>query len=494
MLPYKSIIRIDRSSGQALYLQISNEILKRITEGVISSGHKLPSSRQLSELLQINRRTVIAAYEELETQGWIETIAHRGSFVSDKLPLLKQKYFLASELEREPESGKNGWLPNKYDFLTKRSDEHFETKLTIDAGYPDVRLAPARELSRNLNALSRSKRYLSLMNYSDQFSGDVKLREALIQNLAETRSIHINLNQIFVTRGSLMAFNLLFQLLLEPGDSVVAQISFKVVNQIIEVHGGQLVKVGIDDEGIDVDAIEAVCQQKKIRAVFVMPHHNNPTTVTLSAKRRMKLLTLAQKYQFAIIEDDYDYDFHFNSSPILPMISADRFGNVIYVGSLSKTIAPGLRMGYVVASEEIIQQLSALSRIMDCHGNHSLERAVAVLYQDGDIRRYLKKSLRLYRQRRDLFCQTLQEHLGDKVQFQVPEGGLAVWVHFTDELSIRDIRQQTLELGLRLPKTVFQDERGNDINAIRMGFASLNDDEMNESITVLAKVIGKAYE
>ena len=169
------------------------------------------------------------------------------------------------------------------------------------------------------------------------------------------------------------------------------------------------------------------------------------------------------------------------------MFSADRFGNVIDVGSLSKTITPGLRMGYVVASEEIIQQLSALSRIMDCHGNHSLERAVAILYQDGDIRRYLKKSLRLYRQRRDLFCQTLQEHLGDKVQFQIPEGGLAVWVHFTNGCSVREIRQRALKLGLRLPKTVFQDEQGNDVNAIRMGFASLNDEEMKEAIKLLVE-------
>ncbi|MEM9831542.1 MAG: PLP-dependent aminotransferase family protein [Bacteroidota bacterium] len=482
------MIRIDRSSEQAIYLQISNEILKRITEGTITSGHKLPSSRQLSELLQVNRRTVIAAYEELETQGWIETISHRGSFVSHELPVLHQKHFSTFEVENIPENNKNSWLPNKFDFLTEKAEEYFKIKHTIDAGYPDVRLAPARELSRNLNALSRSKRSLSLMNYSDQFGGDIKLREALIQNLAETRSIHINPNQIFVTRGSLMAFNLLFQLLLEPGDSVVvAQISFKVVNQIIQVHGGQLVKVDIDEEGIDVDAIETVCQRKKIRAVFVMPHHNNPTTVTLSAKRRMKLLQLAQKYQFAIIEDDYDYDYHFSSSPILPMTSADRFENVIYVGSLSKTIAPGLRMGYVVASEEIIRQLSTLSRIVDCHGNHSLERAVAILYQDGDIRRYLKKSLRLYRQRRDLFCKTLREYLGGKVQFQAPEGGLAVWVHFTDGRGVKEIRQRALKLGLRLPKTVFQDEQRNDINAIRMGFASLNDKEVNEAIKLLTK-------
>ncbi|MEM6842579.1 MAG: PLP-dependent aminotransferase family protein [Bacteroidota bacterium] len=488
MLPYKSMIRIERSSEQAIYLQISNEILKRITEGTITSGHKLPSSRQLSELLQVNRRTVIAAYEELETQGWIETISHRGSFVSHELPVLHQKHFSTFGVENVPENNKNSWLPNKFDFLTERAEGHFKIKHTIDAGYPDVRLAPARELSRNLNALARSKRYASLMNYSDQFNGDIKLREALIQNLAETRSIHINPNQIFVTRGSLMAFNLLFQLLLEPGDSVVvAQISFKVVNQIIQVHGGQLVKVDIDEEGIDVDAIETVCQRKKIRAVFVMPHHNNPTTVTLSAKRRMKLLQLAQKYQFAIIEDDYDYDYHFSSSPILPMTSADRFENVIYVGSLSKTIAPGLRMGYVVASEETIRQLSTLSRIVDCHGNHSLERAVAILYQDGNIRRYLKKSLRLYRQRRDLFCKALQERLGDKVQFQVPEGGLAIWVHFTGGRNVKEIRQQALKLGLRLPKTVFQDEQRNDINAIRMGFASLNDKEVNEAIKLLTK-------
>ncbi|MEN0049670.1 MAG: PLP-dependent aminotransferase family protein, partial [Bacteroidota bacterium] len=199
----------------------------------------------------------------------------------------------------------------------------------------------------------------------------------------------------------------------------------------------------------------------------------------------MQLLMLAQKYRFAIIEDDYDYDFHFERSPILPMASSDTVGSVIYVGSLSKTIAPGLRTGYIVAPKNLITAISQISRNMDCHGNHALERAIAILYQDGEIKRYHKKSLLIYLKRRDLFCQLLREQLGDIVQFEVPKGGLAVWVKFDGRYPVQVIKRRALELGLRLPKSIFKNMDSKKVNAIRMGFASLEEEEMREAVEIL---------
>jgi len=287
-----------------------------------------------------------------------------------------------------------------------------------------------------------------------------------------------------------MAFYLIFKVLLKEGDKVIiGDVSFKVANRLVEMNQGELVRVPVDKEGIDVDAIEKNCRKTPIKAVFVMPHHHNPTTVTLTAKRRMQLLMLAEKYRFAIIEDDYDYDFHFERSPILPMASSDTVGSVIYVGSLSKTIAPGLRTGYIVAPKNLIAAISQISRNMDCHGNHALERAIAILYQDGEIKRYHKKSLVVYHKRRDLFCQLLKEQLGDLVQFEIPKGGLAVWVKFDEKYLAEEIKQRALELGLRLPKSIFKNINGEKINAIRMGFASLEEEEMREAVALLQQAI-----
>ncbi len=490
MLPYKTIISVDRVSSVPLYLQVCNEFIKKISCGEISSGLKLPGSRKLSELLGVNRRTIISAYEELEAQGWLEVKPNQGCFVSSKLPITKGQQ-LEGGIQRDHKTESIFELNDQLDFLeyyTPPKTSGFE--LVIDAGYPDVRLAPMRSLTKNINGIMNGKRSVKLLNYSDSFNGDLLLRNQVVNYLAETRSINVSTKNVMITRGSLMAFSNIFRVLLKQGDKViVGDVSFKVANDIIRIAGGDLVKVPLDNQGIDVDAIEEVCKRERIRAVFIMPHHHNPTTVSLSAERRMKLLMLAEQYRFAIIEDDYDYDFHYNSSPILPMSSSDRSGSVIYVGSLSKTVAPGLRTGFIVAPQNFIRELSRLSRFIDCHGNMALERAIAILFEEGEIRRHMKKALKAYRVRRDLFCKLLKEKLGALVSFQVPEGGLAVWVTFDLSIDLSKLREVTIKKGLLISKSVFSDIEGNKLNAIRMGFASLNEKEIEEAIDLLKESV-----
>lgn len=492
MLPYKTIIAINRDCGVPLYLQICNEFIKKISAGAIASGLKLPGSRKLSELLEVNRRTVISAYEELEAQGWLEVKPNQGAFISSKIPITHGQPLEGGILYDHKEQSVFD-LNEKLDFL-----EHYQQpdaakpELVIDAGYPDVRLAPLRAMTKHMNGIITGKRSVKLLNYSDSFNGDSLLRKEVVKYLAETRSINVSIDNIMITRGSLMGFFNIFQVLLSKGDRViVGDVSFRVANDIIRIAGGDLVKVPLDEDGIDVDAIEKTCQEGSVRAVFIMPHHHNPTTVSLSAERRMKLLILAERYRFAIIEDDYDYDFHYNSSPILPMASSDRSGSVIYVGSLSKTVAPGLRTGFIVAPSNFIKELSRLSRFIDCHGNMAQERAIAMLFEEGEIRRHMKKALKTYHIRRDLFCQLLKEKLGDLVSFKVPDGGLAVWATFDDAVNLDLLRETTLKNGLLISKSVFADAEGNRLNAIRMGFASLNEKEITEAMEILKTSVKK---
>ncbi|MEN0007039.1 MAG: PLP-dependent aminotransferase family protein, partial [Bacteroidota bacterium] len=328
-----------------------------------------------------------------------------------------------------------------------------------------------------------------LMTYHQAYQGDIQLRRALAKYLTETRGIHVEVSNILITRGSLMAFYLLFQNLLSPGDKViVGNPGFNEAHNSIRLAQGQLVRVAVDEEGMDVDAVERICEKERIRAVYIVPHHHYPTTVALSAERRMRLLLLAERYGFAIIEDDYDYDFHYSSSPVLPMASSDYAGTVAYVGSFSKTIAPSLRIGFIVAPEALIQALTKFSRFVDSHGNTALERAVAMLFANGEINRHLKKATTIYRNRRDHCCAMLQKELGPFIDFNVPEGGLAVWVKFKPPLSIQQLHQKAAQIGLRFPDTHLFCPPNETLNATRIGFASRTPEEMTNAIKLLQQL------
>ncbi len=163
-----------------------------------------------------------------------------------------------------------------------------------------------------------------------------------------------------------MGIFLASSVIISPGDEVIVGVpGYDMANITFQQLGAKLIYVPVDEDGIDVNAIEKLCEKKKIRMMYVIPHHHNPTTVTLSPERRMHLLKLATKHRFAIIEDDYDYDFHYSSKPIMPMASYDNRGNVIYIGTLTKTFAPAVRLGFVVAPKEFIQTVTYFRKNID---------------------------------------------------------------------------------------------------------------------------------
>lgn len=222
--------------------------------------------------------------------------------------------------------------------------------------------------------------------------------------------------------------------------------------------------------------------------VYVIPHHHNPTTVTLITERRVKLLQLAAKYKFAVIEDDYDYDFHYSSKPIMPMASIDAGGSVIYVGTMTKTLAPSIRFGFMVASEAFIRSATALRKYIDTQGDSLMENALASMFEDGTMTRHIKKSVNLYRARRDNFCKLLATGLGEKILFKVPEGGMSVWVNFL-ATDLKKVAPQAHVHGLVMRDGTDYDTDQMRYNSIRIGFASLNQDEQQRAVIILKKVI-----
>jgi len=488
VLPFKTLIAIDKTAAAPVYQQIANSFVRLIRDSVIQPGSSLPASREMALLLQVHRKTVVAAYEELYAQDWIETIPRKGVRVSQHLPEIKPRTFKAVSKISGYE-GTTGFGFKKmisHPPLTIRTGPH---RLVINDGFPDARIAPVDSLLKEYRRLFHRPAIQRRFMFEDR-TGSANLREALARFLSDTRGLNISVQNILISHGAQMAIYMAAKLVLKPGSTVVVgEPNYFMANDIFQQFGAKLQRVAVDENGIDVDAIEKICKKKKPGLLYIIPHHHHPTTVTLSANRRMKLLQLIRAYKLPVIEDDYDYDFHYSSSPILPLASADHGGNVIYIGSLTKTLASFIRIGYMVAPENFIQEAAELRKLIDIRGDNLLEEALAVLFNNGTMQRHLKKSVKLYHQRRDMLCSLLEKEISGIVSFTKPAGGMALWARFNKMHSLPAIARRASAQGLYMSDGSAYNLGTVNYNALRMGFASLNEKEMEEAISILKKVV-----
>ena len=485
MLPYKSLIQIDRNASVSLYIQVCNNFISLITSGTLQPSDILPSSRILAELIGINRNTIKLAYEELISQGWAESIERKGVFVLSKLPVISKTIL--------PEPGKNSpqasflWTNNFKNSIPSMSLQ--QSILAIDDGFPDVRLAPVDQLMREYRSLSRKFYGKSFLKYGSS-KGSEHLRISICNYLSHTRGLVVSSEDIVITKGSQMGIYLAAQLLLQPSDYIAVGMSnYASADDTFRHTGANLLRIPVDHNGMDVDYLEETLQSKKIKAVYIIPHHHCPTTVTTSMERRLKLLKLAKEYRFAIIEDDYDFDFHYDNKPYLPLASIDHNQNVIYIGSVTKTFAPALRIGFMVGPSAFIEAASSLRELIDRQGDTLLEEAFAVMFDNGEMERHFRKSLKIYKQRRNLFCQLLKSDFNDEIEFKIPEGGLAVWANFDKKIDIIKMSENALKQGLFIGDGNFYKNESFSTNGLRMGFASLKEIEMTEALGILKKIV-----
>lgn len=487
MLPWKSIIQIQNEGDCPVYLQIANAICGEIKKGHLGPGVKLPGTRQLSELIDVHRKTIVRAFEELDAQGWIEMRPSQGTFTSRDLPEINPRKLAAGQERPKsfaPATGYHVPVNN----LIKAPVSPLRNITGFHDG-PDPRIAPVDEIAKAYRAVLLKNVNLKYTSYVET-AGTTRFRKILSEHLNDSRGLQSTYENIIVTRGSTMGLFLITSVLFSKGDNViVGDTSYYYSDHLFINAGMQLVRVPVDDCGIDVDAIEKICSRKKIKAVHITSHHHYPTTVTLSAARRMRLLALAEKFGFIIIEDDYDYDYHYCSSPILPLVSADTKGMVIYIGTLSKTLAPGIRTGYVIAPVNLILELARLRQVIDTQGDPILELALADLFEDGTIRRHMKKSLQEYRQRRDFVCNALAQLRPAIIDFKIPDGGLAIWAKFHRSVPLPPLAEKMKTRGVILSNGLIHDTGPVSFNATRIGFGWMTQSEAANALDILSSTI-----
>lgn len=480
-VPFASLLQIDRTSSTPVYLQLANQLINAIQRRYIAGGTQLPGTRQLAQLLHIHRNTAVAVYQELEAQGWMETRPNKGSFIIGEPQARPQKWKSDLQLFQYPtQTGFNFQRSSLLDNIIETPS----TRLHLNDGLPDIRLTQIEELSRQYSAALKRKINRKQLGYLNQ-EGSEFLRWQLANYLNLTRGLHIGANNLLLTRGTEMSVYIAARALLQPNDIVVVgSPGYFSINMILQQTGAKIKTVPVDHDGISVEAVQALCEKKSPRLLYITPHHHYPTTASLSAQRRIDLLKLAAQYRFIILEDDFDYDFHFTKAPVLPLASADTNGMVVYTGVFGKSLAPGFRTGFIVAPENLIQELRKHLQVLDKLGDPLLQQVLGELIEDGAIHRYIKKSVQVYAQRRDTAAALLQQQLSRSLKFDLPNGGLAFWLNWTHPINLLQLARKCNANALFIPRTILYQQANS--TALRFGFGHLNEAEMKEATAILA--------
>lgn len=470
MSTWKPTIFLDAASAEPIYLQIAHALMREITRGRLNPGDALPGYRTLGEQLGISRNTVMAAYRELQAEGWVVSTPGEGSVVAPNPPTRVPG-------EEAPGSPAMGFdLPQAGGTEAPAASASL---LKVASGLPDPRLLPGAELARAYRRALTLNAQANLLIEDPQ--GHPKLREALARMLASTRGIPAQPDQIIVTRGSQMALFLAAQALLNPGDSVVVEaLGHRGAWEAFAQAGARCLPIPVDEQGLRVEALAELLRSEPTRAVFVTPDRHYPTLVPLAQERRVRLMELAREHRFAVLESAQDTEFHFDGRPLAPLAAADPSGVVVHVGTLSKIFSPNLRLGFVHGPKPLVKRMTALRQALDRQGDMVLERAFAELIEDGEIHRHLNRMHLIYRKRRDALCEALQRHLGDRLTFKVPQGGLALWAEVAEGIDVDRWSARALEGGVAFrPGRQFAFD-GSPVQGLRLGFSNYSEPELEE--------------
>ncbi len=461
---------VDRNLHKAIYAQIVDGIIAAIQNGSLQPGTALPGTRQLCAELNVNRNTVVRAFELLSAKGWISSTERHGTIVSKTLPLA-----VSSE---------------KKQAITGDNAENFRCgQIFFDDGIPDIIHSPINELARAYRRIFKQKVRWQIMNFSNKL-GDMHFREALSSMLNRNRQMRTSPRQLCITRGSQMALFLTAHCLLKKDDVILVENpGFRPAWETFIHAGAKIIPVEVEADGISVDAVEQIARQTTVKAIYLTPHHQYPTTVTLSRDKRLRLIELSNREGFTIIEDDYDNEFHFGLRPIMPIAAHEEIHNYVYIGTFSKLIAPAIRVGYIYSSTAFIDKVGELRKIMDMQGDNFMEQALLDLITSGELRRHQKRMVEVYRKKRDLFASMIDKHLHEKVKYTVPTGGLAFWLVPTrDKTDLYKVREQANTSFVNFyPPDRFS--FFTPVCGIRIGYASLSSEELETGITVLGKYL-----
>jgi GntR family transcriptional regulator/MocR family aminotransferase len=481
-------ITVDATSSVPLYRQIEDWYRRAIADGSLVPGTKLPAIRQLSDELGVSRITVERAYAELMADGVVEGRGSGGTVVTDRPAVVERP---RPRWQTEALSLRSGVAsaPNTRGVVRSSVDDGV---IDLSGGLGDPGLFDLAGFNRVLNIV-RLRDGVDALDYGDP-QGYGPLRQ-VISGILGAQGLRSPADRILVTAGSQQAITLVASCLLRPGDAVLVEgPTYNSALDLFRVLGLAVVEVPVDARGMRLDlAAEAIARHRP-RLIYTMPTYQNPTGVSMDLARRRGLLELAIRHDIPILEDDFVGDLRFEGRGLPPLKALDQGGHVVYVSTFSKMLLPGLRTGYLVVDGPVFDLLAEHKRLTDLACATLIQRSLAEYVGVGRYQTHLKRSVRLYRDRRDALVAALGRH-APHLDFSVPAGGLFLWVKLGDEgrgdpvRGPSDFAARALAAGVKLaPGGPFFADPARGAAFGRLNFAAHGTDVLEEAARRLGKL------
>lgn len=485
---WKQLLQRSARENMSLQGQIREMLVAAILDGHLPAGVPIPSSREMAEQLGVARNTVVLAYQQLADEGFLVSRQRSGHFVNTDM--------VAARLRMRSRPGEGAAAPATVDWSKRFQQRPSRQRSIIKPAdwqrypYPflygqfDAALFPTADWRE---CCIKSLSVLDIRDWApDQIARD---DESLVQQIRTRvlprRGVWASADEIVVTVGAQHALYMIADLLVREGTRVgIEEPGYPDARNIFASRTSELAPLPVDAEGLPVT--EAL---RGLDFVYTTPNHQCPTTVTMPLERREALLKMADEADFIIIEDDYESENRFDGEPIPALKSLDRSNRVIYVGSLSKTLAPGLRVGYVVGPAELIAELRALRRLMLRHPTAYVQRAFALFLSLGHYDALLRRLAAVQRERAAVLRAALAQHL-PQCSVMPASGGGSCWVSLPEPLNATELAEQARDRGVLIePGEVFFMAEPPPARHFRMGYSSIVPPAIEPGVRALAELV-----
>jgi len=480
-------IALDRTHPDPLYLQLVKALEEGIRNGRFKPGDALPGTRAMAELLGVNRNTTLAAYRELEAEGWIEVAPDRGTFVALKLPFVLEA---PTGISAQDSASWKRTTPRSEPFFQPGAPAVESFQLIPDS--TDLRLTPTEAIHRAYGRVLKLHPERLLQPGWDP-RGLLDLRQSLCKMLGDMRGLSIEAGNLLLTRGLMSTLNLVSRVLFAPGEAVAVENPgmFRVA-EAFRAAGARLFAVPVDAHGLDVVALEALLILEPIRLLYLSANPQHPTQVVLDPARRKRLLDLSRAHGFRILEGDLGLGFHREKNPSLPLASEDPHGRVLYFGSFEQILAPGLQVGFLAGESGLIKTLAQQRQLVDWPGNLVQEATIEETLRDGEIVRHLRRIRKLTDERRETMVDRLLFHLHPAISLKNPREGLSLWIRVAEDVPLEAWCERCLANGVVFYPGSLYDLHRQNLPHICLGFAAHDLDEQNEACKRMAVALVEA--
>lgn len=496
------LLNLDRKSNTPLFRQVFEQLKHLIEENTLKPGFRMPPTRALAEKHGVNRSTVYKAYEELWALGYLES--RPGSY-----SLVRKRQKIATN-GRKSRKGFIPWEKNSSDTGRILHQAYGRLKFTLPTDKAsrtlnlasldlDPRMFPVDDFRRCINTVLVEQGG-KILRYGE-CAGYPPLKEYIATRL-RIHGISVKADEILITNGSQNAIELVLKLLTVPGTGVAVESpTYSNVPPMLRYFRTKIIEIPMKENGMDLDHLQEVLETEKPAFVYTMPNFHNPTGITTDQAHREKLLSLCETQRVPIAEDAFEEEMKYFGKVPLPIKSMDRLNLVLYLGTFSKVLFPGIRIGWIAAEKESIERLNSIKRFSDLSTNSLIQAALYEFCQQGYYVLHIKRMHREYRKRMNAAMTALKENLSgfDKVSWTEPAGGYLIW------LQLRDTGQDEAELhrvfsqnGVVMAPgnyffSDFQLPAHSSFPHFRISISTLNEAEIKEGIARLGKALSRIY-